>query len=124
MESGLCVQHPGELFDDTVRILEEAVEALFILLTRWTERTVCACVKLDELDNEGSGSYDVVVRTWARSVNSGHSRLLAADEDKIRVSHNTDFKKILGFNADGRIQGPFYCGNLIEYAKRMDEAGG
>ncbi|MBM6688338.1 hypothetical protein H6A35_05560 [Collinsella tanakaei] len=123
MESGLYVQHPGELVDDTVRVLEEAVEALSNLLTRWTGRTVCACVKLVELDNEGSGPYDGVVSTWARSVNSGHSRLLATDENEIRVSQNTDFKKILGFNSDGRIQGPFYCGNLIEYAKRMEAAG-
>lgn len=123
MEKGLYIQHPGELVDDTVRILEEAVEALSNLLTRWTGRTVCACVKLVEFDNEGSGPYDGIVSTWARSVNSGHSRLLAADEDEIRVSQNTDFKKILGFNDDGRIQGPFYCGNLVEYAERMEAAG-
>lgn len=81
------------------------MEALSNLLTKWTGRTVCACVKLVEFDNEGSDPYDGIVSTWARSVNSGHSRLLAADEDEIRVSQNTDFKKILGFNADGRIQG-------------------
>lgn len=123
MERGLYIQHPGELVDDTVRVLEEAVEALSNLLTRWTGRTVCVCVKLVEFDYEGSGPYDGVISTWARSVNSGHSGLLAPDEDEIRVSQNTDFKRILGFNADGRIQGPFYCGNLIEYAERMEAAG-
>lgn len=123
MENGVYAQHPSRLLDDTVRILEGSVEALAGLLSRWADRTVCVCVKLVEFDDVGSGPYDGMVSTWARSTNSGHSRLLASDENEIRVSQNTDFKKILGFDDEGRIQGPFYCENLIEYAARLKAAG-
>lgn len=123
MENGVYAQHPNRLVDDTVRILEGSVEALAGLLSRWADRTVCVCVKLVEFDDVGSGPYDGVVSTWARSTNSGHSRLLASDENEIRVSQNTDFKKILGFDNEGRIQGPFYCENLVEYAARLKAAG-
>lgn len=123
MKNGVYAQHPNQLLDDTVRILEGSVEALSSLLSRWAGRTVCVCVKLVEFDDIGSGPYDGVVSTWARSTNSGHSRLLASDENEIRVSQNTDFKKILGFDDEGRVQGPFYCGNLVEYAARLKAAG-
>lgn len=123
MENGVYAQHPNRLLDDTARILEGSVEALAGLLSRWADRTVCVCVELVEFDDVGSGPYDGVVSTWARSTNSGHSRLLASDENEIRVSQNTDFKKILGFDNEGRIQGPFYCENLVEYAARLKAAG-
>ena len=123
MENGVYANHPNRLLDDTVRILEGSVEALSSLLSRWAGRTVCVCVKLVEFDDVGSGPYDGVVSTWARSTNSGHSRLLASDEDVIRVSQNTDFRKILGFDDEGRIQGPFYCGNLVAYAAHLKAAG-
>lgn len=40
---GLYIHHLGELVDDIVRVLKEAVKALSNLLIRWTGAGVCPC---------------------------------------------------------------------------------